>query len=671
VSTHDPDFYRWTQWLFLKFFEAGLAYRKEAPVNWCPHDQTVLANEQVINGRCERCGHEVELRKLTQWFFKITEYADELLTYELPPGGEWPERTMTIQRNWIGRSEGAEVDFRIAELETEVPVFTTRPDTLFGATFFVLAPEHPLVDEILARSPDATELRDYVRHAGAKPAEERAAAEEKTGVFTGFYAINPVNDAQIPIWVADYVLMDYGTGAIMAVPAHDERDEVFARTFDLAIVQVIGEDGKLVNSGQFTGMPADEAKKAIVAWLEEHGRGKPTVNYRLRDWGFSRQRYWGCPIPIVYCEDCGPVAVPDDELPVLLPEVEDYRPKGQSPLASNHEWMHVACPKCGKDGVREADTMDTFVDSSWYFLRYVSPHDDTAPFERDAVDYWLPVSQYIGGIDHATGHLMYSRFFVKVLNDLGMVGFREPFARLFHQGWVQMGGTKMSKSKGNVAGPDALAREYGADAVRLYILFMGPADQDMEWTPDGMDGMARFVRRLWRTVLEVCEAPPSSAAVTGPLAQKAHQTIARVSDDIGRRFHFNTPIAAVMELVNELSRAGAQDPAARFAAETAVSLIQPYAPHVAEELWERLGHERLWEHPWPVADESFLERRTFELVVQVNGKVRDRFEVDADLPEDELVARALASPRVQAHLNGAEVQKTIIVPGKLVNLVLG
>jgi leucyl-tRNA synthetase len=671
VSTHDPEFYRWTQWLFLKFFEAGLAYRKEAPVNWCPNDQTVLANEQVINGRCERCGAEVELRKLTLCFFKITDYADELLTFELPPGGEWPERTMTIQRNWIGRSEGAEVDFRIAELDADVAVFTTRPDTLFGATFFVLAPEHPLVDEILARSPDATELRDYVRHAGAKPAEERAAAEEKTGVFTGFHAINPVNDAQIPIWVADYVLMDYGTGAIMAVPAHDERDEAFATTFDLPIVQVIGEAGTLVNSGRFNGMPADEAKKAIVAWLEEHGRGKPTVNYRLRDWGFSRQRYWGCPIPIVYCDDCGPVAVPDDELPLLLPEVEDYRPKGQPPLASNHEWMHVPCPRCGKDGVREADTMDTFVDSAWYFLRYVSQDDDTSPFERDAVDYWLPVSQYIGGIDHATGHLMYSRFFVKVLNDLGMVGFREPFARLFHQGWVQMGGTKMSKSRGNVSGPDALAREFGADSVRLYILFMGPADQDMEWTPDGMGGMARFVRRLWRTVLEVCEAPPSSAAVTGPLAQKAHQTIARVSDDIGRRFQFNTPIAAVMELVNELSRAGAQDPAARFAAETAVSLIQPYAPHVAEELWERLGHERLWESPWPVADEAFLERRTFELVVQVNGKVRDRFEVDADLPEDELVARALASPRVQAHLNGAEVRKTIVVPGKLVNLVLG
>jgi leucyl-tRNA synthetase len=671
VSTHDPGFYRWTQWLFLKFFEAGLAYRKEAPVNWCPNDQTVLANEQVIDGRCERCGAEVELRKLTQWFFKITDYADELLTYELPPGGEWPERTIAIQRNWIGRSEGAEVDFRLEALDTDVPVFTTRPDTLFGATFFVLAPEHPLVDDLIVRAPNADALREYVRHAGAKPAEERAAAEEKTGVDTGLTVTNPVNGAEIPVWVADYVLMDYGTGALMAVPAHDERDRAFAERFGLPVVPVIAEDGTLVDSGEFTGLTSDDAKTAIVAWLAERGRGRPTVNYRLRDWGFSRQRYWGCPIPIVYCGDCGPVPVPEDDLPVVLPDVEDYRPKGEAPLASNEEWMRVPCPRCGKEGRREAETMDTFVDSSWYFLRYVDPQNAEAPFERGPVDYWLPVSQYIGGIDHATGHLLYSRFFVKVLNDLGMVGFREPFARLFHQGWVQQGGSKMSKSKGNVSGPDALVREYGADALRLYILFMGPADQAMEWTESGIEGMSRFVRRLWRLVLEVCDEPAGDAAPSGPLARKAHETIARVTDDIGRRFHFNTPIAAVMELANELSRAGASDPAARFAAETAVSLVQPYAPHIAEELWQRLGHERLWEEPWPVADESQLERETFELVVQVNGKVRDRIEVEAGLAEDELVARATASPRVQAHLDGAQVRQTIVVPGKLVNLVVG
>jgi leucyl-tRNA synthetase len=436
-------------------------------------------------------------------------------------------------------------------------------------------------------------------------------------------------------------------------------------------VPVIAEDGTLVDSGEFTGLPSDDAKTAIVAWLAERGRGRPTVNYRLRDWGFSRQRYWGCPIPIVYCGDCGPVPVPEDDLPVVLPDVEDYRPKGEAPLASNEEWMRVPCPRCGKEGRREAETMDTFVDSSWYFLRYVDPQNAEAPFERGPVDYWLPVSQYIGGIDHATGHLLYSRFFVKVLNDLGMVGFREPFARLFHQGWVQQGGSKMSKSKGNVSGPDALVREYGADALRLYILFMGPADQAMEWTESGIEGMSRFVRRLWRLVLEVCDEPAGDAAPSGPLARKAHETIARVTDDIGRRFHFNTPIAAVMELANELSRAGASDPAARFAAETAVSLVQPYAPHIAEELWQRLGHERLWEEPWPVADESQLERETFELVVQVNGKVRDRIEVEAGLAEDELVARATASPRVQAHLDGAQVRQTIVVPGKLVNLVVG
>jgi leucyl-tRNA synthetase len=624
-----------------------------------------------VNGRCDRCGAEVELRKLTQWFFKITDYADELLTYELPPGGEWPERTMTIQRNWIGRSEGADVDFRIADLDVDVSVFTTRPDTLFGATFFVLAPEHPLVDEILARSPDAVELRDYVRHAGAKPAEERAAAEEKTGVFTGFYATNPVNDAQIPVWVADYVLMDYGTGAIMAVPAHDERDLEFAQRYDIAVRPVIAEETNvLVDSGEFTGLPAGEAKERIVAWLREQGRGASAVSYRLRDWSMSRQRYWGCPIPVVYCEDDGIVPVPDDELPVLLPELEDYRPKGKPPLASNEEWMNVPCPKCGKPARREADTMDTFVDSAWYFLRYCDPHDTEAPFERAKVDAWLPIDQYIGGIDHAKGHLLYSRFFVKAMNDWGMLGFREPFQRLFHQGWVRQGGTKMSKSKGNVTGPGALADAYGADAVRLYILFMGPADQDMEWTEEGVEGISRFLKRLWRIVNEAAEKAPSGGAAATELARVAHRTNARVSDDIDRRFHFNTPIAAVMELVNEIARAP-QDPAARFAAETAVSLIQPYAPHIAEELWSRLGHERLWEQPWPEADPALLERESFELVIQVNGRVRDRVEVSADASDEELVAQAKASEKVQEFLDGKEIRKEIVVPGKLVNLVVG
>ena len=665
ISAHRPDFYRWTQWLFLRFFEHDLAYRKEAPVNWCPNDQTVVANEYVVDGHCERCGALVELRNMTQWFFRTTAYADQLLEYDLPPGGEWPERTKTIQRNWIGRSEGAEILFRVDELDLDVPVFTTRADTLYGATFFVVAPEHPFVEAHASE-----EAQAYARHAGARRVEDRAAETEKTGVFTGHHATNPVNGERLPIWVADYVLMDYGTGAIMAVPAHDERDAEFAETFGLPVIQVIDEDGRLINSDGFDGLSAEEGARAIVASLAEQGRGAQTISYRLRDWSFSRQRYWGCPIPIVYCDACGLVPVPDDELPLLLPDVDDYAPKGKPPLASNEEWINVSCPSCGGPAKRDPDTMDTFVDSSWYFLRYVDPHNDEAPFGRALVDYWLPVSQYIGGIDHATGHLLYSRFFVKALNDFGLLGFREPFGRLFHQGWVQLGGTKMSKTKGNVLGPDDFVAAYGADAVRLYILFLGPADQDMEWTDSGVEGIVRFLRRLWRVVHEVAAAaPPSDGAVT-PLTRKAHATVAKVTDDVLRRFQFHTPISAVMELVNELS-ADPTGPSARFAAETAVSLIQPYAPHIAEELWVALGHERLWEAPWPVADESQLERDTFELVVQVNGKVRDRFEVDAGLSEDELVARATASERVRAHLDGVELRKTIVVPGKLVNLVVG
>jgi leucyl-tRNA synthetase len=669
LSAHEPDYYRWDQWLFLKLLAAGLAYRKGSPVNWCPVDQVVLANEQVHDGRCEYCGAEVVSKNLEQWFFKTTAYADELVD-ELD-NIEWPERIKAMQRNWIGRSEGAEILFAVEELDTDISVFTTRPDTLFGATFFVLAPEHPLVDQLAERSPNGDELRDYVRKAGVKRGEERAAAEEKTGVFTGFFATNPVNETRIPIWVADYVLMDYGTGAIMAVPAHDERDREFAERFDIPIVPVIDEDGTLINSAQFDGLPAEEAKRAIVEWLAERGRAKPAINYRLRDWGFSRQRYWGCPIPIIYCDDCGAVPVPENELPVLLPEIEDYKPKGIAPLASAEDWVRAPCPSCGKEGRREVETMDTFVDSSWYFLRFCDPHNDDAPWDREIVDWWNPVDQYIGGVDHATMHLIYARFFMKALNDLGLVGFREPFMRLFTNGWVQLGGTKMSKSKGNVIGPEELVEEYGADAVRLYILFIGPANEDMDWTDDGIEGMTRFVRRLYRLVGEVADAPPQGDPPASDLTRKAHETIAKVTDDIGRRQSFNTAIAAVMELVNELSKAGAGDPAARFAAETAVSMIQPYAPHVAEELWERLGHERLWAQPWPVADETQLVRDTFELVVQVNGKVRDRFDVEAGTPEDELVERAKASSRVRSHLDGAQVRKTIVVPGKLVNFVVG
>ncbi len=679
IGAHEPDFYRWTQWLFLKFFERGLAYRKAAPVNWCPNDQTVLSNEHVVDGRCWRCGALVEARNMEQWFMKITAYADELLEYDLPPGGEWPERTKTIQRNWIGRSEGAEVIFRIEELDADIPVFTTRPDTLFGATFFVIAPEHPLVERI-----GTEEVLDYARRTAAKRGEARATEEEKTGVFTGYYTTNPVNGERLPVWVADYVLMDYGTGAIMAVPAHDERDYEFAQTFDLPVRTVVApRDGEpsdqgaysahtadevLVNSERFTGMSSPSAKEAIVEWLRDQGKGAPAVSYRLRDWSMSRQRYWGCPIPIVHCGECGLVPVPDDQLPLLLPDVEDFRPKGVPPLASNSEWLHVDCPRCGGPARREADTMDTFVDSSWYYLRYVDPHNVEEPFGRRVVDYWCPIDQYIGGIDHATGHLLYSRFVVKVLNELGLLGFREPFARLFHQGWVQRGGSKMSKSKGNVEGPDELVDAYGADAVRLSILFMGPADQDMEWTDSGIEGTSRFIRRLWRIVGETAEQAPTGEVGDGPLVRKAHATIARVTDDIDRRFQFHTPIAAVMELVNDLADDVAA-PGARFTAETAVSLLQPWAPHVTEELWERLGHERLWEAPWPMADPAMLTVETVEVVVQVNGKIRDRLQVAPDVAEDDLVALARESERVQAYLDGGDAARVVVVPGKLVNFV--
>jgi leucyl-tRNA synthetase len=689
VSTHEPEYYRWTQWLFLKFFEAGLAYRKEAPVKWCPNDQTVLANEQVIDGRCERCGFEVESKSLEQWFFRITAYADRLLE-EMELLESWPERVLTMQRNWIGRSEGAEIAFRIEELDLDLPVFTTRPDTLFGATFFVVAPEHPLVPQIVEGTGDEEEVFDYVRRTAAESTVERADPEkEKTGIFTGRFVTNPVNDNRLPVWISDYVLMEYGTGAIMGVPAHDERDFAFAQRFELpAKVVVVPADGeveegaafvghseneKLVDSAQFSGMSSTEAKDAIVEWLERKGRGRPAVGYRLRDWLLSRQRYWGCPIPVVYCEDCGIVGVPEDELPVVLPEVREYLPKGRSPLATVEEWVSTTCPKCGGPARRETDTMDTFVDSSWYFLRYCDPKNSEAAFDRQRVDYWLPVNQYIGGIEHAILHLLYARFFTKVMNDLGIVGFREPFARLFNQGMLHYRGAKMSKSRGNIVVPDEYVRRYGADTVRLYVLFMGPAEADKEWQDEGVEGMYRFLGRLWRLGSEVAELPGAGAPAEGPLVRKTHTTIAKVTDDLYRRFQFNTPIAAVMELVNEIYHAK-DDPeqaaAVRFATETALSLIQPYAPHAAEELWERLGHERLWEQPWPEADPAMLERDTFQLVVQVNGRVRDRVEVPVGLSEDELVERAKTSPRVQSHLNDKEIRRAVVVPGRLVNLVV-
>ncbi|MFL5781942.1 MAG: leucine--tRNA ligase [Thermoleophilaceae bacterium] len=674
-GTHEPRVYRWTQWIFLRLLERGLAYRGQAAVNWCPKDQTVLANEQVIDGRCERCGTPVEARQLEQWFFKITEYADRLLD-DLATVA-WPEHVVTMQRNWIGRSEGAEVVFRCESAGTDYPVFTTRPDTLFGATFFVMAPEHPDV----LRLNDSPEVREYVNRAISESAEERGAeARDKTGVPLGTTVTNPVNGEEIPMFVADYVLMEYGTGAIMAVPAHDERDFEFAQKFDLPIRRVIeceGElpctgDGAMVNSGRFDGTGNREAFGEIVAWLESEGRGKPAINYKLRDWLVSRQRYWGCPIPVVHCPECGLVPVPDDQLPVELPDIEDYQPKGRSPLAAAEDWVRTSCPKCAADARRETDTMDTFVDSSWYFLRYCDALNDSAAWDRSVVDYWMPVDQYIGGVEHAILHLMYARFFVKALADIDLLGFQEPFARLFTQGMITRDGAKMSKSKGNVISPRDYVERYGADTARCYILFIGPPDQGADWSDEGVGGVHRFLARLWRVAADVGMGDATPAGEPSDLVRKAHWAIDKVTSDLGDRFAFNTAIAAVMELVNDVYRFREDAPPenVRFAIATAGSLIFPFAPHLGAEVYELIAGGRVWEEPWPAADPALLASDTIELVVQVNGKLRDRVAAPAGAGEEEQVRLAQESARVVAQLDGREVVKKVWVPDKLVNFVV-
>ncbi len=697
LATHEPSYYRWTQWIFVRLFEQGLAYRKEAAVQWCPKDQTVLANEQVIDGHCERCGSLVEARQLEQWFFRITDYADRLL--DDLDSIDWPEHVKTMQRNWIGRSEGAEVLFRCDQLGIDYPVFTTRPDTLFGATFFVMAPEHPDVFRLAAGTPREQEVHTYVNRVLSESATERGAEDrEKTGVPLGRTITNPVNGEEIPMFVADYVLMEYGTGAIMAVPAHDQRDHDFATKFDLEIRTVVepadGEvpkdaafvehtaDEVLVNSGDFSGLPASAAIGAITKWLEDQDKGEPAVNYRLRDWLISRQRYWGCPIPIVYCESCGIVPVPDEQLPVVLPEVDDYAPKGRSPLAAAEDWVATTCPSCGGPARRETDTMDTFVDSSWYFLRYCDARNDEAAWDRDVLHAWMPVDQYIGGVEHAILHLMYARFFTKALTDLDLLDVQEPFAALFTIGMITRDGAKMSKSKGNVVDPAEYVDRYGADTARAYILFIGPSDQDADWSDKGVEGVHRFLSRLWRLGREVAErtSPEGEAGAEGAalqLVRKGHWAIDKVTRDIERDFQFNTAIAAVMELVNEayaLKDGLYGDPlgeaALRFATATAASLIFPFAPHTGAEVYEQVEGARVWEEPWPEADPDLLRSETFTLVVQVNGRRRDQIEADVDASEEELAKLARSSEAVRRHLDGKDVVKEVVVPGRLVNLVV-
>ncbi len=701
LATHTPEYYRWTQWIFLQLFERGLAYRTQAPVQWCPKDATVLANEQVVDGRCERCGTEVETRNLRQWFFKTTEYAQQLLD-DFEELESWPSHVITMQKNWIGRSEGAEVSFRCESANLDFPVFTTRPDTLFGATFFVMAPEHPDLDQLIEGTEVEEEVREYVNRVARESVAERGdEARAKTGVPLGRTVTNPVNGEEIPMFVADYVLMDYGTGAIMAVPGHDQRDYEFARVFNLPVKRVIeGEpeeggdenglpfsgDGAMVGSGRFDGKNNREAYAEIIDWLKLEGRGDASVNFRLRDWLVSRQRYWGAPIPIVYCEQCGMVPVPDDQLPVKLPEIDDYAPKGKSPLAAAADWVSTTCPKCGAAAERETDTMDTFVDSSWYFLRYLDAKNEEAAWDRTSADHWMPVDQYIGGVEHAILHLLYARFFAKALKDMGHIGVVEPFANLFTQGMITRDGAKMSKSKGNTVSPSEIVGRHGADAARTYVCFMGPPERSGDWTDEGVEGVHRFLSRLWRLGEELA-ATGEAAPVSSPeglegdareVASKAHWAIDKATGDFNRGFQFNTVIAAVMELVNEIYRVkdrlvGAGGDGAesiRFATATAASLIQPFAPHLSAEVYEKVTGERVWEVSWPVADPEMLKSDTVTIVVQVGGKVRDRIEVADGAPEGEILAAAKAAENVIRHLEGMSIVKEIVVPGKLVNLVV-
>ena len=691
VVTCTPDYYRWNQWFFLQFYKAGLAYRDYAPANWCPSCNTVLANEQVVeDGRCERCGTAVTRRDLNQWFFRITKYADELLDHSKI---DWPEKINIMQTNWIGRSDGVEIEFDVSEYgldENVLPTFTTRIDTIFGVTFMVLAPEHPLVDG-LTTPEHRTEVEAYVEQARRQTEVERLSAEkEKTGVFTGAYCLNRLNGERVPILVADYVLLTYGTGVVMGVPAHDQRDFEFAEKYDLPIRVVIAppgwsgeelseaylDEGAQTNSGRFDGLPSHEGWQRIADHIEEQGWGHRTVAYRMRDWLISRQRYWGTPIPIIYCDQCGTVPVPEEDLPVLLPEDAEFRPTGESPLALHEGFVNVSCPNCGRPAKRETDTMDTFVDSSWYQLRFTSPNYADGGFDPEVARQWGPVDQYTGGAEHAVMHLLYARFFSKALRDLGLVDFDEPFVRLFNQGHIIAESRKMSKSRGNVIAPDDYVEQVGADAVRCYLMFLGPWDQGGEWSDSGINGMSRWLNRVWelahRDAGELAGRSPGDDAVRD-VRRTVHKTVRRVSDDL-ERFKFNTALAALMEYTNALNQAwehGAVDsPTWSEAIEKLLVLMAPIAPHVAEEMWERTGREySVHSQPWPAWDAELAADEVITLVVQVNGRLRDRIEVAASITEEEAKELALGSDRVQPHIEGKQIANVVYVPGKLVNIV--
>jgi leucyl-tRNA synthetase len=684
LASHDPRFYRWDQWLFIEMWKRGLAYKKEAPVNWCPNDQTVLANEQVIDGLCERCDTPVVRKNLAQWNFKITDYAERLLA-DIDKLEHWPERVKTMQRNWIGRSEGANFTIEV-DGGGSFEVFTTRPDTIFGMTFCVLAPEHPLVESLIAGSATEEEARTYIEAASRASEIERMAEGDKTGVYTGAYAINPVNGRKVPIYIADYVLMGYGTGAIMAVPGQDQRDWDFATKYDIDIVRTVqppddfdGEaylgDGPTINSEFLDGLDMAAAKDRIIEWLEESGIGGGTVQWRLRDWLISRQRYWGSPIPMVNCSECGLVPVPESELPVVLPDIEDYLPKGRSPLAADEDFVNTTCPQCDGPAERETDTMDTFVDSSWYFFRYADADNTEAIFDPDKPAYWMPLDQYIGGIEHAILHLLYARFITKVLHDMEMSSVEEPFARLFTQGMITLGGAKMSKSKGNVVDPVALFASHGADALRLYHLFMGPPTDDAAWDENGIDGTRRFLERIWRQATDVYDfSDRDETPRDRELLGLAHRTVRKVTEDIDR-FHFNTAVPALMVLSNELGDYLSDGPREETYDEVLrllLLLLAPMTPHIAHELWETNGYgQMLATEAWPDWDEELAREETVTLVIQVNGKVRDRCDVSADITAEQAEEVALSSERIQEWIDGQEIRRVIARPPSLVNLVVG
>ena len=699
LASCKPDYYKFTQWMFLKLHENGLAYKKSAAVNWCPSCQTVLANEQVVDGACERCETPVNKRQLAQWFFKITDYAQRLLDdLDKLPG--WPDKVKIMQRNWIGRSEGCQFDLQIEGSSETMTVFTTRPDTVFGITYMVLAPEHPLVETISQGTPQEEKVKEFVQRMQFLSEAERTSTDaEKEGVFTGACALNPMNGDRIPIWIANYVLVDYGTGAIMAVPAHDQRDFEFARKYGLPVQVVIKspdspadgdsmqeayeEDGVMVNSRDFNGLSVTLGKQQVVAYMEEKGIGEGTINFRLRDWLISRQRYWGCPIPMVYCEECGLIPVAEADLPVLLPEDVEFRPSGESPLNYVESFHKTECPSCGGRARRETDTMDTFVCSSWYFDRFCDPHNDTLPFSKEAVDYWMPVDQYIGGVEHAILHLMYSRFFTKFLYDQDFLSCDEPFTNLLTQGMVLKDGSKMSKSKGNVVSPEEIINTYGADTARLFILFASPPERDLEWSDQGVEGSYRFLNRVWRTVnscagdIRDISLPPQFGQLEGEARQlryKTHATIKKVSDDIELRFNFNTAISAIMELNNMLTAYLDHDEqdlsVLKEAVETMIVLLSPFSPHICEELWQMCGHQdSVSLQSWPRWDAAALVQDEIEIAIQVSGKVRDRIMVPTGSSEDDLQDLALAQPKIQELLAGKQVVKTIVIPGKLVNIV--